>query len=260
MSLIRPGSSSRIDAVTTGSSPLSSHTPADTHVSRIVASSFVYDEPATLSPRTTAAGPHTSSNCTVRSTARQQVAQNGQDRAGTQPNPNSRGFGIDHLLGGSGLRPDQLRRLAELAHERRASVGSRAMGIRRRVSGHLLGPDTSNVRSETCGRHALAECLHAHRGRHCLHDPSLPLELRRTAVMVVGRDGRSVQDGLHAARHRREYSAARTLEQDEVEMRNVIANEWVSLDGVAQAPGEPDEDTSGGFEHGGWHLPYFDEA
>jgi len=78
--------------------------------------------------------------------------------------------------------------------------------------------------------------------------------------MVVGRDGRSVQDGLHAARHRREYSAARTLEQDEVEMRNVIANEWVSLDGVAQAPGEPDEDTSGGFEHGGWHLPYFDEA
>jgi dihydrofolate reductase len=42
-------------------------------------------------------------------------------------------------------------------------------------------------------------------------------------------------------------------------MRKVIVNEWMSLDGVVQAPGAPDEDTSGGFEHGGWHLPYFDE-
>lgn len=43
-------------------------------------------------------------------------------------------------------------------------------------------------------------------------------------------------------------------------MRKVVVNEWLSLDGVAQAPGAPDEDTSGGFQHGGWHLPYFDEA
>ena len=42
-------------------------------------------------------------------------------------------------------------------------------------------------------------------------------------------------------------------------MRRVIADEWMSLDGVVQAPGAPDEDRSGGFEHGGWHLPYFDE-
>jgi dihydrofolate reductase len=43
-------------------------------------------------------------------------------------------------------------------------------------------------------------------------------------------------------------------------MRKVIVNEFLSLDGVAQAPGAADEDTSGGFEHGGWHLGYFDDA
>jgi len=42
-------------------------------------------------------------------------------------------------------------------------------------------------------------------------------------------------------------------------MRKVIVNEWMTLDGVVQAPGAADEDTSGGFEHGGWHLPYFDD-
>jgi dihydrofolate reductase len=42
-------------------------------------------------------------------------------------------------------------------------------------------------------------------------------------------------------------------------MRKVIANEFMSLDGVVQAPGGADEDTSGGFEHGGWHMRYFDD-
>jgi dihydrofolate reductase len=39
----------------------------------------------------------------------------------------------------------------------------------------------------------------------------------------------------------------------------VIVTEWMSLDGVAQAPGATDEDTTGGFKHGGWHLRYFDD-
>jgi dihydrofolate reductase len=43
-------------------------------------------------------------------------------------------------------------------------------------------------------------------------------------------------------------------------MRKVIVNEFMTLDGVAQAPGAADEDTSGGFKHGGWHLRYFDET
>lgn len=38
----------------------------------------------------------------------------------------------------------------------------------------------------------------------------------------------------------------------------VVVNEFMSLDGVVQAPGGPDEDTEGGFVHGGWSIPYFD--
>jgi dihydrofolate reductase len=40
----------------------------------------------------------------------------------------------------------------------------------------------------------------------------------------------------------------------------VVASEFIGLDGVAQAPGGPQEDTSGGFRHGGWSIPFFDPA
>ena len=42
-------------------------------------------------------------------------------------------------------------------------------------------------------------------------------------------------------------------------MRKVIVLEHISIDGVIQAPGGPDEDTSGGFAYGGWIAPYSDE-
>lgn len=43
-------------------------------------------------------------------------------------------------------------------------------------------------------------------------------------------------------------------------MRKIIVQEFITLDGVMQAPGGPDEDTSSGFKYGGWTAPYFHEA
>jgi dihydrofolate reductase len=38
----------------------------------------------------------------------------------------------------------------------------------------------------------------------------------------------------------------------------IVISEFISLDGVVQAPGGAEEDRDGGFEHGGWSMPYFD--
>jgi dihydrofolate reductase len=43
-------------------------------------------------------------------------------------------------------------------------------------------------------------------------------------------------------------------------MRKIVVSEFISLDGVIQAPGGKDEDTEGGFTEGGWTWPYWDDA
>jgi dihydrofolate reductase len=78
-------------------------------------------------------------------------------------------------------------------------------------------------------------------------------------VAAVKFDSRA-RPTIISARSRRLNQRNVLERRKESEMRKVIVNEFMSLDGVVQAPGAADEDTSGGFEHGGWHLRYFDDV
>ncbi len=60
--------------------------------------------------------------------------------------------------------------------------------------------------------------------------------------------------------HHEKKCGVSTIITDDIHMRKIIVLEFISLDGVLQAPGGPGEDTSGGFKYGGWSAPFSDEA
>jgi dihydrofolate reductase len=57
-----------------------------------------------------------------------------------------------------------------------------------------------------------------------------------------------------------EFKKIKQIHKKENLMRRIIVSSMISLDGIIQAPGRPDEDTSSGFKYGGWVAPYFDES
>src|ERR1700730_10595618 len=59
---------------------------------------------------------------------------------------------------------------------------------------------------------------------------------------------------------RRSSSGHETAHPQETTMRRIVIATFISLDGVMQAPGGPQEDPTGGFTLGGWTAPHFDEA
>jgi dihydrofolate reductase len=93
-------------------------------------------------------------------------------------------------------------------------------------------------------------CLESQRDVGVAQAVDVALEVVREGLGVTTAD-RTTAGETHGRRggHRRE-----------LQMRRILVVENVTLDGVMQAPGSPDEDTSGGFRHGGWALPYMDDV
>src|SRR3954464_13823860 len=83
-------------------------------------------------------------------------------------------------------------------------------------------------------------------------------DLRTAARRLLSRNGVRLRPSSDRVVPR----ARRRTADDELQeagMRKVIANEWMTLDGVVQAPSYADEDVTGGFRHRGWHGRYFDD-
>jgi len=84
-------------------------------------------------------------------------------------------------------------------------------------------------------------------------------------MLLTGTSGGTRPDIVSADLIARLSLRAATLEQatssglcHRLHGMQIVISEFISLDGVVQAPGGPDEDTDGGFQHGGWSMPFFD--
>src|SRR5687767_523923 len=84
--------------------------------------------------------------------------------------------------------------------------------------------------------------------------PSHAMRRARCASFFSTRLRREQRNSLAAARWRSDRARRNSI------MRKIIVLEHISLDGVIQAPGGPEEDTSDGFAYGGWSAPFDDEA
>jgi dihydrofolate reductase len=92
----------------------------------------------------------------------------------------------------------------------------------------------------------------AHRARHGLDQRAATTERRRLDFSPVADAG----DEFSASR--RSQGSSKPA-REEPRMRQLITHTSVTLDGVMQAPGGPEEDPSGGFASGGWSFGYWDE-
>src|SRR4051812_4546352 len=69
---------------------------------------------------------------------------------------------------------------------------------------------------------------------------------------------RSFPDRRARSRRRKRGVATSSRRVHRQNTMRIILSDFISLDGVSQAPGGPEEDTDGGFRHGGWSMPFFD--
>lgn len=91
-------------------------------------------------------------------------------------------------------------------------------------------------------------------GRHLVSERAASASVARAASGVVADMVHRVGDEFRAHR----TSAKSRVDAREPSAMRLVVSEFVSLDGVLQAPGGPQEDPSGGFRHGGWSHRFFD--